>query len=103
MKKFIPTFDQYLNEQEDSTGFNPMMSTDKDITGKPLTALNELIPGKEYVITLDGETFKDMVYSGVTDGYYIFNEVDHNEEPMTFSMDAMLKVIDAKGIAQVAM
>ena len=44
-----------------------------------------------------------MMYAGVTDGYHIFNEEDHNAEPKTFSADALAAVVAAKGIAQVAM
>ena len=102
MKRFIPTFEEYLAEQADASfAFDPAKSTDQDPTGEPLKSIDELTPGKEYVITLDGENHKNMGYSGYTDGYHIFNEADHKEEPMTFSDEALGKIIAAKGIAEV--
>jgi hypothetical protein len=63
---------------------------------------DDLLPGKEFTITLDGKTNTDMIYSGYTDGYHIFNEADHNSEPVTFSDDAIILIIAAGGISQVA-
>ena len=103
MKRHIPTFEQFLNEAaNDANGFDPAKAQDTDPTMAPLKTTSELIPGKEYVITLDGVKNTDMIYQGVTDGSYIFNEEDHNSEPKTFTEDAMMKVIAAGGVSQVA-
>lgn len=102
MKRHIPTFDQYLAEQADASfAYDPAKSNDVDPTGAPLKSVDELNPGKEYVLTLDGENHKNLIYQGVTDGYHIFNEADHKEEPMTFTEDAISKLIAAEGITQV--
>jgi hypothetical protein len=102
MKRHIPTFDQYLAEQADASfAYDPAKSKDVDPTGTPLKSVDDLTPGKEYVITLDGTSHKNMVYSGVTDGYHIFNEADHKEEPTTFTSEAIAKVIAAEGVKEV--
>lgn len=103
MKKHIPTFEQFVNEATDADGFNPALASDADVKVAEITSVDELIPGKEYIITVDGVATPDMMYAGVTDGYHIFNEEDHNAEPKTFSADALAAVVAAKGIAQVAM
>ena len=102
MKRHIPTFEQFITES-DANGYNPATAKDVDATGAALKTADELTPGKEYVVTLDGTKHTNMVYQGVTDGYHIFNEEDHNEEPKSFSTDAISKVIDAGGILPVAM
>jgi hypothetical protein len=102
MKRHIPTFDQFLAEQADASfAYDPAKSKDVDPTGEALKSVDELVPGKEYVLTLDGVSHKNMGYAGVTDGYHIFNEADHKEEPMTFSAEAIAKIISAGGIKQV--
>lgn len=100
MKRHIPTFEQFVNEAAD--GFDPATSKDTDPTMAAIKTVAELLPGKEYVVTLDGVKNTDMIYAGVTDGYYIFNEEDHNSEPKTFSEAAMSKIIAAGGVSQVA-
>ncbi len=103
MKRHIPTFEQFVNEATDADGFNPAVASQADVKVKEITSVDELIPGNEYIITLDGNKTSDMMYAGVTDGYHIFNEEDHNTEPKTFSDEALAAVIAAKGITQVAM
>jgi hypothetical protein len=103
MKRHIPTFEQFVNEAaNDANGFDPAKAQDTDPTMSAIKTVAELLPGKEYVITLDGVKNTDMVYAGVTDGYYIFNEEDHNAEPKTFTKEAISKVIAAGGVSQVA-
>lgn len=101
MKNYIPTFEQFVNE-EVAPRFDPSKVKDNDPTLPPVKTIDDLLPGKEFTITLDGKTSTDMVYAGYTDGYHIFNEADHNAEPMTFSDDAISKIIEAGGISQVA-
>ena len=102
MKRHIPTFEQYLNEQTDANGFDPSKAKDADPEMAPIKSMTELLPGKEYAITIDGKKMTDMIYQGVTDGSYIFNEEDHNSEPKTFTEEEITKVITAGGVAQIA-
>ena len=103
MKRHIPTFNQFVNEATDADGFNPQTASQADIVLSVITSLDEMLPGKEYIVTIDGKANNDMMYAGYTDGVHIFNEEDHNAEPKTFSADALAAVVAAKGIAQVAM
>jgi hypothetical protein len=103
MKRHIPTFEQFVNEATDADGFNPAVASDADVKVAEIKSVDELIPGKEYIVTLDGAATSDMIYQGVTDGYHIFNEEDHNVEPKTFSDEALAAIITAGGITQVAM
>lgn len=103
MKRHIPTFEQFVNEAaNDANGFDPAKSKDVDPTLPAVKSLDDLLPGKEYKLTLDGKSTTDLIYSGYTDGYHIFNEADHNTEPMTFTDDAIAKIIAAGGLSQVA-
>lgn len=103
MKNYIPTFEQFVNEAaNDANGYDPAKQKDTDPTLPAVKSIDDLLPGKEFTITLDGKTNTDMIYSGYTDGYHIFNEADHNAEPLTFSDDAISKIIAAGGISQVA-
>lgn len=102
MKRHIPTFAEFVNESAKEV-FNPAIEKDADKVGAAIKSVDELIPGKEYVVTLDGAKHTDMIYQGVTDNVHIFNEEDHNAEPKSFSTDAISKVIAAGGIAPVAM
>ena len=103
MKRHIPTFEQFVNEANDANGFNPALSSDADVKVAAIKSVDELIPGKEYIVTLDGEKTSDMIYQGVTDGYHIFNEEDHNTEPKTFTDKSLAAIITSGGITQVAM
>lgn len=103
MKRHIPTFEQFVNEATDADGFNPAKAADKDVKVAEVTSVDELIPGKEYILTVDGETTPDMIYQGVTDGYHVFNEEDHNTEPKTFSDEELAAIVAAKGVTQVNM
>jgi hypothetical protein len=103
MKRHIPTFDQFVNEQTDANGYSPATASQADAVGSAIAALTDLTPGKEYVITLDGVKHESMVYQGVTGKVHVFNQEDHKEEPKTFTSDAISAVIAAGGIAPVAM
>ena len=102
MKRHIPTFNQYVNEQADFA-YEPAVVKDADRVVSVLKSIDQLIPGKEYILTLDGVKNDDMIYQGVTDNVHIFNEEDHNKEPKSFSTDALSKVIAAGGISKVKM
>ena len=100
MKKLL-SFDEFVNEhykiQEatDADGFNPQNTSYTDPTGPALKSVSELLPGKEYVITVDGAVNTDMIYQGVTDGIHIFNGEDKaNDVQMT---DVEISAVIAKG------
>jgi hypothetical protein len=100
MKKLL-SFDEFVNEhykiQEatDADGFNPQNTTGQDPTGPALKSVSELLPGKEYVITVDGNVNTDMYYAGVTDGVHLFNGEDKaNDVQMT---DVEIADVIAKG------
>lgn len=103
MKKYIPTFDEFVNEATDADGFNPTKASDADLVVAKIKTLDELVPGKEYRLNIDGNNISDLVYQGVTDGYYIFNEEDHNTEPKTFNKAAIEKIVAAGGVEKVSM
>ena len=103
MKRHIPTFEQFVNEATDADGFNPAIASDADVKVAVIKSVDELLPGKEYILSTDGTTTTDLIYQGVTDGYHIFNEEDHNSEPKTFTADALAAIVSAGGITQVAM
>ena len=103
MKRYIPTFEQFVNEATDADGFNPQVASQADLKVKEIKSLEELVPGKEYILTVDGKENNDMVYQGVTGEYYVFNEEDHNSEPMTFNKEAISKIIADGGVTQIAM
>ena len=103
MKRHIPTFEQFVLESTDADGFNPQNASQADVKVKEIKTLEELIPGKEYILTIDGKENNDMVYQGVTDGYYVFNEEDHNAEPVTFDETEIAELVSKGSISQVAM
>lgn len=103
MKRHIPTFEQFVNEATDADGFNPQTASQADIVLKTILSLDELLPGKEYILTIDGKANNDMIYQGVTGGVHIFNEEDHNAEPVSFTDAELSTIIAAKGVSQVAM
>jgi hypothetical protein len=103
MKRHIPTFEQFVLESTDADGFNPQNASQADVKVKEIKTLEELIPGKEYILTIDGKENNDMVYQGVTDGYYVFNEEDHNSEPVTFDEAEIAELVSKGSISQVAM
>ena len=103
MKRHIPTFEQFVNEATDADGFNPQTASQGDIVIKTILSLDELLPGKEYILTIDGKANNDMMYSGYTGGVHIFNEEDHNAEPVSFTDAELSAIIAAKGVSQVAM
>lgn len=103
MKRHIPTFEQFVNEATDADGFNPASASQADVKVAQIKSVEELIPGKEYILTIDGKSTPDMMYAGYTDGYHIFNEEDHNTEPKTFTDEEISKIVDDKGVSQVNM
>lgn len=103
MKRYIPTFEQFVNEATDADGFNPQRASQADLKVSEIKTLEDLIPGKEYILKIDGKENNDMVYQGVTDGYYVFNEEDHNSEPMTFDEKEISDLVSKGAITRVAM
>jgi len=57
MKRHIPTFEQFINEN-DANGYRPDAASTADVVGKAIASIEELTAGKEYVLTLDGENTK---------------------------------------------
>ena len=71
--KNLKTFSEFVSEAAE---FNPANTSDIDILLPAIKSASELMPGKEYVINLDGKTYANMMYQGVSDGNYIFNSED---------------------------
>ena len=103
MKRHIPTFEQFVLESTDADGFNPQTASQADVVIGAVASLDEMLPGKEYILTIDGSAKPDMMYAGYTDGVHIFNEEDHNAEPVSFTDEELSKIIAAKGVSRVAM
>jgi hypothetical protein len=104
--KNLLSFDEFVNEHynvaeaTDADGFNPTTTSDADPVGTSLKSVEELLPGKEYVLTVNGATHSDMLYAGVTDGVHMFNGED-KANPVQFSDEEIADVIAKGGIAQV--
>jgi len=103
MKRYIPTFEQFVNEATDADGYNPQTASQADLKVSEIKTIEELIPGKEYILKIDGKENNDMVYQGVTDGYYVFNEEDHNAEPLTFDEQEISELVSKGAVTRVAM
>ena len=103
MKRHIPTFEQFVNEATDADGFNPQTASQADVVLNVVASLDEMLPGKEYIVTVGGKSNNDMMYAGYTDGVHIFNEEDHNAEPVSFTDEELSAIIAAKGVSRVAM
>ena len=103
IKRHVPTFEQFVNEATDVDGFNPEFNEDNDAVGLALTTIDELTPGKEYKLTLDGDEMDDMVYQGQTGGEHIFNDEDANVEPIRLSDEEIASMIEAGDIIPVVM
>lgn len=103
MKRHIPTFEQFVLESTDADGYNPQTASQDDVVLNVVASLDEMLPGKEYILTIDGKANNDMMYAGYTDGVHIFNEEDHNAEPVSFTDEELSKIIAAKGVSRVAM
>jgi hypothetical protein len=71
--KNLKTFTEFVSESQE---FDPAKTTDIDVLLPAIKSASELMPGKEYVINLDGKTHANMMYQGVSDGNYIFNSED---------------------------
>ena len=78
MKKLL-SFDEFVNEnynkvdEDIAPNFKPDEASDADVVVDTITAKEDLIPGKESIVVVDGEEVPSMVYQGVTDHYHIFN------------------------------
>jgi hypothetical protein len=105
--KSLLSFEEFVNEHykveeaTDADGFNPAKTSDKDEVVKSIKTVAELIPGKEYELKIEGETKKDMMFQGVTDGVYIFNSEDQ-EEAVRFTEEELTKILSA-GADEVSM
>jgi hypothetical protein len=98
MKRLL-SFDEFVNEQYDN--FDPTKTTGEDPIAKVLASVDELTPGKEYCLTIDGVKNCDMLYQGVTYGSYIFNGEDKAHD-IALNAEQIQAAIDAKGIEEVA-
>jgi len=104
--KNLKTFNEFVNEnyniQEatDADGFNPATTSDTDPVGGALKNASELLPGKEYVLTVDKDKHTDMIYQGVTNGVHIFNGEDKAHDK-TFTDEELSALIAKGGVAQV--
>jgi hypothetical protein len=79
-------------------GFISDQDVDK-IAGK-VSTMEDLTPGKEYVLTVGGKTMTDMLYQGVADGIHIFNGEDKAHD-MTFTDTEMSDLISKGGVSEV--
>jgi hypothetical protein len=106
MKKLL-SFDEFVNEHykveeaTDADGFNPATATAADEVVDTVKELSGLIPGKEYELTVDGASKKNMMFQGVTDGVYIFNSEDQ-EDAVRFSEEEMMAILSS-GAKKVAL
>lgn len=102
MKKHIPTFTEFIAENFDATGFNPQAQSDRDTPMTPIKMASSLISGKQYQVSVDGEKMTSMIYQGQSGGEYVFNQMDHAEEPVRFSDEDMSKIIANGGVSRIA-
>lgn len=97
MENFL-SFERFINEQYENNSiqrnFDPSMASDFDEEIMQVSAISDFIPGKEYSLTVDGELYTDMIFQGVTDGIYIFNSEDQ-EEDFRFTRGEMEEIISA--------
>jgi len=103
--KNLLSFDEFVNEHyiteaTDADGFNPENISDTDPVGPAISSMEELTPGKEYVLTIGDDTHSDMLYQGVTGGVHIFNGEDKAHD-VTFNQEEMAKLVSDGGVAQV--
>jgi hypothetical protein len=104
--KNLLSFDEFVNEHykieeaTDADGFNPAKTSDTDPVGGALKSADELLAGKEYVLTVGSEKHTDMIYQGVTNGVHIFNGEDKAHDK-TFTSDEIADLIGKGGVAQV--
>jgi|APCry1669190288_1035285.scaffolds.fasta_scaffold82988_1 hypothetical protein len=89
-----------IQEATDADGFNPANTKDNDPTGSALKSIEEMVPGKEYVLTVDGEKHTDMLYAGYTDGVHMFNGED-KANAVQFTDEELNAIIGKGGVAQV--
>jgi hypothetical protein len=93
--------EKYLQESTDADGFDPThYMNDEDPLGSPLTSVDDLIPGKEYVLDIDGEIHTDMIYQGVTGNVYIFNGEDSAVD-LQFTAMEIADLVSSKAVTQV--
>ena len=100
MKKYIPTFDEFVNESEN--GFDPM-NREEDKRVRSLSSITQLLPGKEYCIKANGVEHTGMVFQGYSGGVYVFNQEDHKEDFLDFDKQEMEAIISASGVIEMDM
>jgi hypothetical protein len=125
--KNLLSFDEFVNEnykiQEatDADAFDPAKGNTTDPINGPvkvltgnnndpgftsdqnpdtISGIENLTPGKEYVLTVGGKTVTDMLYQGVADGVHIFNGEDKAHD-MTFTDTEMSGLISKGGVSEV--
>jgi hypothetical protein len=95
--KNLKTFEEFLAESHE---FDPAKTNDIDVLLPAIKSASDLKPGNEYTITVDGNTYTDMMYQGLADGNYIFNSEDM-EVSMNLKRDQIESAISVDGIQQV--
>ena len=97
--KNLKTFTEFVNE---ATGreFDPAKTVDIDPLLPPIADPTELVAGKEYVVTHNGKKYANMLFSGVTDGNYIFNAEDLSIT-LNLNREEITKSVTDKGVQQV--
>lgn len=104
--KNLLTFDEFVNEKyqvlesTDADGFNPENTSSVDPVGAQIQTIEELTPGHEYVLTVDGETHSDMIYQGSTGGVHIFNGEEEAKD-VQFTDEEITDLIDNGGISAI--
>jgi hypothetical protein len=105
MKNFL-SFDEFVNEKYQvlkstgDEGFNPANTSSVDPTGPAIQTIEELTPGHEYVLTVDGEIHGDMIYQGSTGGVHIFNGEDKAHD-VQFTEEEIIDLIGKGGISAI--
>lgn len=91
MKKYIPTFDRFINESKTYKGreiFPDWINPSRDF-GKPLKSIKELKVGAEYILWEPGENTwqAEYIYQGQSGGKFIFNSSTQfgDGRPMEFT------------------
>jgi hypothetical protein len=84
----------------DADGFNPTKTSDVDPVSGPLNSIIQLLPGKEYDITVSGQLNGDMIYAGYSNGVHLFNGED-KAHYLEFTEEEISSIIKNKGVCQV--
>jgi hypothetical protein len=95
--KNLKTFSEFVSEAAE---FNPANTSDIDVLLPAIKSASELMPGKEYVVKLNGKNHANMMYQGVSDGNYIFNSEDM-ETVLNLNREQINGAVSDGGVQQV--